>query len=277
MLVWLTISVLNANTCSHVYVCVRLPVQGTLAWDAPGFLWELPTFQLWWIRHLLALLLLFRKGGFREAKQKLEVLRGTEVEAKKGRGEGDEIWKKRWNRRVFVGRLCIMHKWTVPSAESSLHPEDHQRLRLSPHPPPPSASLGFTLKYPSSQHQHYVTMAKSNNWQPVNTTMCVCFRLTTVFPPGLSFPLFTPPRTGKLLVIGCGWIAGGRRGVLCVCSNNVWRRAAGWASSQPGIGCPSQAGRQTDRPRTSQLPSMEAFIIIIVLRSFSIKSTDKII
>lgn len=118
-----------------------------------------------------------------------------------------------------VCALCI----SEPSLLLKVHPTQKTIKGCDCHhtAPPPSASLDFTLKYPSSQHQHYVTMAKPNNWQPVNRTMCVCFRLTTAFPPGLSFPLFTPPRTGKLLVIGCGWIAGGRRGVLCVCSNDV--------------------------------------------------------
>lgn len=47
----------------------------------------------------------FGKGGFREAKQKLEVLRGT------GRGmRGEGVRKEKLNRRLFVGRLHIMHK-----------------------------------------------------------------------------------------------------------------------------------------------------------------------
>lgn len=34
-------------------VCAHWPVQGTLVWDAPGFLWERLTFHFWWIRLLL--------------------------------------------------------------------------------------------------------------------------------------------------------------------------------------------------------------------------------
>lgn len=114
----------------------------------------------------------------------------------------------------------VVHERANSSFRGSIHPADHQRPQLSPWP----LSVSFS-KHPSSQCQNCATVAKLNNWPFVNRSMWVCFRLTT--PP----TLLTPPRTGKLFVIGCGWIAGGRRGVLCVCSNNVWKSAAGWASS----------------------------------------------
>lgn len=159
----------------------------------------------------------FGKGGFREAKQKPEVLRGTDVEEEEEGGE-DEGRRETDACLWEVCTLCI----NGPSLPLKVCPalQTIKGQRLSPRPP--SLSLRLTLKYLSSQRQqHCVAMAKPNNWQFVNRTMCVCFRLTTAFPPSLPLPLLTPPRTGKLLVIGCGWIAGGRRGVLCVCSNDV--------------------------------------------------------
>lgn len=197
------------------------------------------------------------ESSFREAKQKPEVLRGTEVEEERGkerrRGGGTDacLWG--------VCALCI----NEPSLLLKVPPALQTIKGGDCHHDPLCASLCLTLKYSSSQRQQCVTMAKPNNWQFVNRTMCVCFRLTTAFPPSLSLTLLTPPRTGKLLVIGCGWIAGGRRGVLCVCSNDVWRRAAGWASSQLGIGCLSQADRQT----WSCTATLKPFIIIMVLWS----------
>lgn len=165
------------------------------------------------------------ESSFREAKQKLEVLRGTEVEE-----------RRRGRREVRVREggtdACLWDVCTLCINEPSLLLKVHSALQTIKgndchHDPPPSPfpfslrSLCLALKYSSSRRRQRVAMAKPNNWQFVNRTMCVCFRLTTAFPPSLFLPLLTPPRTGKLLVIGCGWIAGGRRGVLCVCSNDV--------------------------------------------------------
>ncbi len=212
--VWLTSCVIKCCTCNPVLlnvcvcvclcVCVNLPVEGTLAWNAPGFLWEWPTFQFWWIRNLLTLRLPFRKGGFREAKQKPEVLRGTDVEEEEegGKDEG------RINRLVFVGRLYIMHKWTISPAESSTHPAGHQR-RHCHHDPHLCLSLSHSEI--SSQRQHCVTMAKPNNWQFVNRAMCVCFRLTTAFPPSLSpspYPTQDREIACNWLWMDCGWQEG---------------------------------------------------------------------
>lgn len=151
--------VVRATLCCWicVYVCVHSPVQGTAAWDAPGFLWERPTFQFWWIRHLLAVRLQFRKGGFREAKQKPGVLRGTDVEEEEG---GGRRWRQEGNSRVFVGRLYIMHKWTISSAESSPRPADHQRPRLSPRPPLCLALSHFEISIPPASALCYHGKAK---------------------------------------------------------------------------------------------------------------------
>lgn len=93
-------------------------------------------------------------------------------------------------------------------------------------------------------HFRNIHPAGASAKQPViySTDPCVsALRWQPLFLP-LSPPFLTPPRRGKLLVIGCGWIVGGRRGVLCISFNNVWRRVGSWASSQSGIGCLS--GRQ---------------------------------
>lgn len=122
-------------------VWAHLPVQGALAWDAPGFLWELPTFQFWWIRHLL-----FQKSRFSGSQAGV-----LEVQRRLGRRKMAGLeggLKQKGNKHVFVGLVYIMHKWIIWIAESSTripHPVDHQRVRLSPGAPLTSISLFLKL------------------------------------------------------------------------------------------------------------------------------------
>lgn len=143
----------------------------------------------------------FRKAGFQEAKQKSDMLRGSRCWRRGG---------QQGNRHVFV----VLNGRTNHRLPLKLRPPCRQLVteRLSPHPP-----LAVSLsKHRCSRCQWLVTMAKLNNGRFVNTTICVGSRPTTAFLPPLSpFPVLTTPRTGKLLVIGCGWIVGGR-GPCCV-------------------------------------------------------------
>lgn len=85
-----------------VHVCAHGPVQGTLVWDAPGFLWERLTFQLWWIRLLLThCVSSFGKLDFRKPNR------------------SRTWWGWGWGWGVDVGRgtdLCLwyfMREWNI--------------------------------------------------------------------------------------------------------------------------------------------------------------------
>lgn len=189
-------------TC-WICVCVHSPVQCTLPWDAAGFLWEWPTFHFWWIRHLLTVCLQFRKGGFREAKQKPEVLRGIDVEEEEG---GEDEGRRETDVCLWdVCTLCI----NEPSLLLEVHPALQTIKGCDCHHDP--LSLSHFKTYPSSRWQHHVAMAKPNNWQFVNRTMCVCFGLTTAFPPSVSpstHPTLDREIACNWLWMDCGWQEG---------------------------------------------------------------------
>lgn len=125
------------------------------------------------------------------------------------------MWMWRWRRggKMKAGGetdVCLWEVYTLCISEPSL------LLKLSPPCRPSKAgtvtaapSLRLTSKYPTSQHR--VTMAKPNNPRFVNRTMCVCFRLTTAFPPLLS-PSPHPTQDREIacnwLWMDCGWQEG---------------------------------------------------------------------
>lgn len=160
--------------CCWAAVRVHSPVQGTLAWDAPGFLWEWPTSQFWWIRHLLSARLQFLKGRFQEAKQK-PVLRGTSKVV--GLGGGGVRWMREGRQTcvcgTFVWHLTVT---TVPSVH-------------------------LTLKYTASQHR--VTMARPNN-------PTICKQNTCVSVLGWQLPFlpssFPSPHPTQDREIACNWL-----------------------------------------------------------------------
>lgn len=116
----------------------------------------------------------FRKAGFQEAKQKSDVLRGAGV-----RGRGGVAREQ----TCVCGTLCVNQPSLVREVQATLQTLFEERL--SPHSPL-AVSL---LKHRSSRCQPLVTMAKLNNGQFVNRTMCVCLRPTTAFPPSPFFSL----------------------------------------------------------------------------------------
>lgn len=104
-------------------VCAPWPVQGTLVWDAPGFLWERLTFQFWWIRLLLThCVSSFGKLDFRKPNRSRTCWGELEFGGGVSRGTDVCLW-------------YLMREWTIACPWSSGHPADNYWLKDCHHTP----------------------------------------------------------------------------------------------------------------------------------------------
>lgn len=112
--------------------------------------------------------------------------------------------KGRGKQTRVCGTLCI----NEPSLPLKVHPALRTIKAVTVTPSLPRSVLLSNI-HPASVSS--VTMARPNNWQFVNRTMCVCFRLTTAFPPSVS-PSAHPTQDREIacnwLWMDCGWQEG---------------------------------------------------------------------